>query len=244
MQKISFFFLHTLQLFSCSQVDPLNASTINYKTRIACFTNSLIAHKALIGAASEITVNSKDQHMEVMKQKCVHSELSCCACACARIPPPPIALDEKGRGTETPPRGRAWYCSQREDHVKKTFMWEEDFLIHSSGHQMVLQRHAWFTFRDEDEAMRKAEGHSHRGHHHNSRAKWMMATINVPREKRGYYKCCGGELCFFTLQIGALKEQSSLLINGKNVPALQTAPVVFIYSNPKENNSICSVWIN
>lgn len=72
----------------------------------------------------------------------------------------------------------------------------------------------------------------------------MMATINVPPEKRGYYKCCGGELCFFTLQIGAPEEQSSLLINWKNVPARQTAPVAFIYSNPKENDSKCSVWIN
>lgn len=86
-------------------------------------------------AASEITVNSKNQHMskdvflvggvvEEMKQKCVHSEFSCCACACVRVreSPPPIALDEEGRGTETPPRGGVRYCSQREDHVKKTFM--------------------------------------------------------------------------------------------------------------------------
>lgn len=125
-------------------------------------------------------------------------------------------------------RTRDWDTTQRTRAVLQSgkkmiffflplFICEESFPIHCSGHQMVLQRHAWSTlcrFRDEDEGMRRAERHSHRGHH-NSTAKWLMVTINVAPEERGYLKFCGGvgELCFslYKLEVRRSKPLCSLV---------------------------------
>lgn len=117
------------------------------------------------------------------------------------------------RGWDTTQRTRAVLQPKKKMISPPQFICEEGFPIHCSGHQMVLQRHAWSTlcrFRNEDEGMRRAERHSHRGHH-NSTAKWLMVTINVAPEERGYLKCCGGgRVMFFTLQIGGPEEQTSL----------------------------------
>lgn len=214
-------------------MDPLNASTINYNISITCFTNLNV----LINGTYSFDQSCEEHNgkfegptrvqwcifigvVQVMKQKCVWI-LVLLVCVCANPP------DRPWRG-----RTRDWDTTQRRRGVLQaergtrqedfpSFMWEEGFLIRSSGHQMVLQRHAWSMFRDEDEGRRKAEGHSHQGHHHNSRAKWLMATINVAPEKRGYYKCCGRDLCFSLYQLELQEEQSSLLINGKNGPTRQ-----------------------
>lgn len=113
-----------------------------------------------------------------------------------KSPSPP--LTRKDTGLRHHPEDESGITA-RETADFPSFICEEGFLIHCSGHQMVLQRHArsmFCCFRDEDEGMRKADRHSHQGHH-NSRAKRLMGTtINVAPEERGYLKCCAGELCF------------------------------------------------
>lgn len=101
----------------------------------------------------------------------------------------------------------------------------EGFLNHSSGHQMVLQRQVWSMCcwsRQEDEGMRKWRGTSRPDNHHNScAAKWLMAPINVARERererRGCYICCGGEWCFALYKLEVRGNNSPHSFNGKNL---------------------------
>lgn len=95
----------------------------------------------------------------------------------------------------------------------------EGFLNHSSGHQMVLQRQVWSMCcwsRQEDEGMRKWRGTSCPDNHHNScAAKWLIAAINVARErereKRMLYML-QRRVMLCTLQIRGLGEQFSSLL--------------------------------
>lgn len=160
-------------------------------------------------------------------------------CACAYPPPPhppSPPLTKKDTGLRHHSEDKSSITAREKSPIKKTFP------------RSSARKASWFTavvtrwcckgmlepcsagFRDEEEGMGKAEGHSRQGHPHNSRARRLMVTINVAPEKRGYYKCCGGELCFslYKLEVQGSNPLHSLI--GQMSPTPQAAPVAFICS--------------
>lgn len=115
-------------------------------------------------------------------------------------------------------------------------LWE-DFLNHSCGHQMVLQRQVWSMrcwSRHEHEGMRKW-----RVSHIKTviiclrcAGKWLMTTVNVAQEKRGYDKCCAGERCSVHYKLGVQGNNFLYSLMGK-IATLQTALAAFISWSPE-----------
>lgn len=90
---------------------------------------------------------------------------------------------------------------------------------------------------EEDEGMRKRRSTSRRDNHHNScAAEWLMAAINVARERRGCYMCCGGEWCFALHKLKVQGNNSPYSFNGekkKNLHLRLETPAAFVSWSPK-----------